>query len=121
MLERLDHIAAIERVLRDKLLPADFRGTVDSRLALARVCALTGRHDEAHRWFAEARLTLDEEASRPLRAVCDFDEALMYARRNRAGDAGRARPLLAAARNQFEDIGMTGWLGRAEQLEAQLG
>jgi predicted ATPase/class 3 adenylate cyclase len=120
MLERFDHGEVVERALRDKLLPADFRGMVDGRLALARLCALTGRHDEAHRWFAEARRTLGEEGSRPLRAVCIFDEALMYARRDGAGDPDRARPLLAAARRQFEEIGMTGWIRRADELEGQL-
>ena len=37
------------------------------------------------------------------------------------GDDDYARPLLKAALRQFEDIGMTGWIRRAEQLEAQLG
>jgi hypothetical protein len=63
---------------------------------------------------------LDEEGSRPLRAVCDFDEAVMYARRAGVGDAARALPLLAAARKQFEEVGMTGWLRRADDLESQL-
>jgi tetratricopeptide (TPR) repeat protein len=120
LLERFDHIEVVERALREKLLPADFRGMVDGRLALARLCALTGRHDEAQRWFTEARRTLDEEGSRPLRAICDFDEALMYARRGDAGDSDRARPRLAAASRQFEDIGMAGWIRRADQLKAQL-
>jgi hypothetical protein len=58
--------------------------------------------------------------ARPLRAVCDYDEALMYARRAAVGDAARARPLLAAARKHFDEIGMTGWLRRAGDLESQL-
>src|SRR5204862_7017270 len=120
MLERDDHATVVERALRETLLPADFRFMADARLALARLCALTGRYGEAQRWFDEARQRLDEEGSRPLRAVCDFDEALMYARRGHVGDADRARPLLAAARRQFEQIGMTGWLRRADDLEAQL-
>jgi predicted ATPase/serine/threonine protein kinase/class 3 adenylate cyclase len=121
ILERFDHGDVIERALREKLLPTDFRFLVDGRLALARLCALTGRHDEAQRWFNEARRRFDEEGSRPLRAVCDFDEALMYTRRGDAGDPDRARPLVIAARQQFEDIGMTGWIRRADELEAQLG
>ena len=120
LLERFDHGDVVERALREKVIPADFRFAVDGRLALARLCALTGRHDEAQRWFSEARRRLDEEGSRPLRAVCDFDEALMLARRVGPGDADSARPLLAAARRQFDDIGMTGWLRRADDLEAQL-
>jgi hypothetical protein len=120
LLERFDHGEVVERTLREKVIPADFRFAAEGRLALARLCAVTGRHDEAQQWFAEARRRLDEEGSRPLRAVCDFDEALMFARRAGVGDAGQASPLLAAARKQFEDIGMTGWLRRADDLEAQL-
>ncbi|HVW34499.1 MAG TPA: hypothetical protein VHL53_18340, partial [Acidimicrobiia bacterium] len=118
--ERLDDADVIERALREKVIPADFRFGVDGRLALARLCALTGRFDEAQKWFGEARDRLEEEGSRPLRAVCDFDEALMFARRANIGDADRARMLLAVAREQFEDIGMTGWLRRADDLEAHL-
>jgi hypothetical protein len=32
-----------------------------------------------------------------------------------------AKPLLNAARQQFEAIGMTGWIRRADELEARLG
>jgi hypothetical protein len=32
----------------------------------------------------------------------------------------RARPLLEAARGQFETIGMTGWIRRADALAARL-
>lgn len=63
---------------------------------------------------------LDEQQTRPLRAICDFDEALMHDRRGGPGDAGRARPLLEAAREQFEAIGMTGWIRRAGELEERL-
>jgi hypothetical protein len=120
-LERFDHGDSVERALREKVIPADFRFAVEGRLALARLCAVTGRHDEAQQWFADARRRLDEEGSRPLRALCDFDEALMLARRDDVGDAARARPLLATARKQFEEIGMTGWLRRADDLETRLG
>jgi hypothetical protein len=120
LLERFDHGEAVERALREKVIPADFRFGIEGRLALARLCAVSGRHDEAQQWFAEARRRLDEEGSRPLRAMCDFDEALMYARRAGVGDADRARPLLTAARRQFDDIGMTGWRRRAEEVQAQL-
>lgn len=37
-----------------------------------------------------------------------------------AGDAERARPLLDAARRQFETIGMTGWIRRADDLATRL-
>jgi DNA-binding SARP family transcriptional activator len=119
LLDRSDHIETVERSVRDKTLAPDFRaaGTDDARLSLARLCALADRHDEAVSWFAEARRVLDEEGARPLRAITEYDEALMEARR---GDAARARPLLEAAQRQFEAIGMTGWLRRADDLARDL-
>jgi hypothetical protein len=121
-LERTDFVDVIERSLREKLVPSDFRyPMVDPRLALAWVCALTGRHDEASDWFARARVILDEQGARPLRAIADFDEALMFQRRGAAGDRERARALLDLARTQFEDIGMSGWLRRAGKTASELG
>ena len=75
--------------------------------------ALDGRLDEADHWFAQAREVLDEQGAGPLRAITDFDQALM---RIRAGHPGQARPALDAAAAQFGRIGMTGWLRRAEDL-----
>ena len=78
----------------------------DGRLAVARLCALQGRQDEARRWFAAARPVLAEQDARPLLAIADFDEASMEA----ILDPARARSLVDAARWEFEQIGMTGWL-----------
>jgi len=89
---------------------------MDGRLALARLCALRRRYDEARDWFAKARTVLDEQGARPLRAIVDYDEALMYARRGAPGDSERARPLLDAALRQFRTLGMPGWIRRAEAL-----
>jgi tetratricopeptide (TPR) repeat protein len=120
-LERTDHLDVIERNLRAKVIEPDFRyPTFDGRLAMARLCALSGRFDEATDWFAKARTVLDEQGARPLRAIVDYDEALMYARRNADGDAGRARTLLDAAMRQFAEIGMTGWAARGEALRSEL-
>ena len=112
LLDRRDHLPVIEAALRDNALPPDFRFPMkDARLALARLCALDGRSDEASHWFAEARVTLDAQSARPLRAIVDFDEALMH---RRAGRPDAARPLLEAAVDQFARLGMTGWLRRVE-------
>jgi hypothetical protein len=62
-----------------------------------------------------------EQGARPRLAVCDHDEARMYARRADPGDADRARALLDAACAQYEAIGMTGRLRRADELRARLG
>jgi tetratricopeptide (TPR) repeat protein len=121
LLDRRDHIDTIERNLREKVIEPDFRYiSVDGRASLARLCALQGRYDEASRWFAEARTVLEEDGARPLRAIVDYDEALMYARRKEEGDGERALPLLDAAMQQFADIGMPGWTRRGEELRATL-
>jgi tetratricopeptide (TPR) repeat protein len=117
-----EHAEAIERNLHAKTLARDFRYPhVDARLALAQLCALGGRHEEATEWFARARTVLDEQGARPLRAIVDFDEALALRRRDDRGDRARARPLLRAARAQFESVGMPGWLRRADRLARELG
>jgi tetratricopeptide (TPR) repeat protein len=116
-LERTKHAECIERNLREKVIAPDFRTPMqDGRLALGQVCALQRRYDEAAEWFARARVALDEQGARPLRAIVDYDEALMYVRRGAAGDAKRAAPLLEAALAQFRDIGMPGWIRCAEHL-----
>jgi hypothetical protein len=56
----------------------------DARLALARLCGLTNRLDEAREWFEKARRVLDEQEAWPLRAITDFDEAWMEVRRDGA-------------------------------------
>src|SRR5262249_42142175 len=109
-IERTDPLATIERAVRQNVVEPDFRyPNVDGRLALARLCTLTGRWDEAADWFSRARTVLEEQGARPLRAITDFDEALMFQRRGAPGDRERARA-------QFEDIGMSGWLRRAAEL-----
>jgi tetratricopeptide (TPR) repeat protein len=121
VLERRDHVELLERNLRDKTLAPDFRSTgTDARLSLARLCALTGRFDEAREWFDKARRVLDEQGARPLRAITDFDEAWMEVRRGGAGDRQRALTLLDAVLGPFESIGMPGWLRRADELRRQL-
>jgi class 3 adenylate cyclase/tetratricopeptide (TPR) repeat protein len=121
LLERVDEAERVEAVVRHKLVEPDFRGPgVDARLSMARLCSLTGRPEEARSWFAEARTVLQDQGARPLLAVVDYDEALAHVRRAAPGDGERARPLLDAARRQFEALGMTGWIARAEALEQRL-
>ena len=118
---RTDWIDILERNLREKVIEPDFHfPMMDGRLALARLCSLQRRDDEAVEWFAKARTVLDEQGARPLRAIVDYDESLMYARRAAPGDASCAQPLLDAALEQFRALGMPGWIRRAEQLRATL-
>src|SRR5215468_10958463 len=90
----------------------------DGRLALARICSLRSQYEEALAWFAKARTVLDDQGARPLRAIVDYDEALMYVRRGDAADRERSVALLEAALGQFRAIGMPGWIRRAEHLLA---
>jgi hypothetical protein len=89
---------------------------VDGRLSMAHLCALQRRYDEAIDWFAQARTVLDAQGARPLRAIVDFDEALMYYRRAAAGDTGRMQSLLEVALPQLRALEMTGWVRRAEGI-----
>ena len=119
-LNRPESASIIERCILNKVLAPDFRYPMrDSRLSLARLCALQKRYDEAREWFAKARGVLDEQGARPLRALADYDEATMYLRRGVNGDGRSALSLLEDARDQFRSIGMTGWLHRADNTLAQ--
>src|SRR5262249_24082745 len=119
---RADFADVLERNLRAKTLAGDFREPgVDARLAMAQLCALTGRPDEAHEWFERARAVLDEQGARPLRALVDLDEAWMEVRRGPQGDRDHARALLDVACEQFQAIGMPGWIERAEALRGSVG
>jgi hypothetical protein len=69
----------------------------------------------------EARRVLDEQGALPLLAITDYDEALMNVRLGEPGNLDRARPLLDSARRQFEEIGMSGWTRRADELDRRLG
>ena len=110
-LGRADFADVLERNLRAKTLAGDFRDLgVDARLAMAQLCALTERPGEAHQLFERARAVLDEQGARPLRALVDLDEAWMEIRRGTHGDRDRARALLDVATEQFEAIGMPGWI-----------
>ena len=79
---------------------------------MARLCGLSGRYDEATSWFTDARRVLTDQGARPLLAISDYDEALMLLRRGGPHAEG-ARPLLDAARRQFELLGMSGWARHA--------
>jgi len=121
LLGRTDEVETVERNLLRKTLAPDFRHPhTDSRLSLARLCALTGRFEEALAHLDEARGVLDAQGARPVRAVVDFDEAQVRARRRATGDRELARGRLEVAHRQFSRLGMTGWLRRADELAHRL-
>ena len=88
----------------------------DGQLDLGQVCVLTGRFDEAREWFERARVVLDEEGSRSLRAIVDYVEAESIARRGMPAALGRVDALVASALERFREIGMSGWTRRAQEL-----
>lgn len=55
-----------------------------------------------------------------MRAIADYYEALMHARRGREGDATQVTSLLDAALAKCREIGMTGWVRRADDLRQLL-
>src|SRR5262249_10656263 len=93
-LGRTDHAETLERNIRAKWLPPDFRAPfTDARVCLGLLCGLQRRFDEAAEWFAQARVVLGEQGARPHRARVDLYEARMYLRRGGAGDGERAARL----------------------------
>jgi hypothetical protein len=122
LIGRTDNLEVLESSLRQKVLGPDFRFPMrDARLSVAHLCALSERYNEAGDWFAKARDVLEEQGWRPLRAIVDYDEALMYLRRGSSGDKSRAFPLLTLASQQFRTLGMPGWLKRNEETAATAG
>jgi tetratricopeptide (TPR) repeat protein len=120
MLNSSARAETIERSIRLKVLAPDFRSPFsDSRLSLARLCALQGQHDEAVEWFARAREVLDEQGARPLRAIADYDQAMMFLRRGEPGDKSRAQPFLNSAAEQFDRLHMSGWIKHTQSLMSE--
>jgi tetratricopeptide (TPR) repeat protein len=116
---RTDFIEVIESSIREKVLATDFRWPMrDARLAVGRLCALRNEYNEAITWFERARGVLDEAGARPLRAIVDYDEALMYERKGNSKDHVRA--LLEVAAQQFRALSMNGWILRAEEALSRL-
>jgi DNA-binding CsgD family transcriptional regulator len=105
------------RRLADRLIEA---GAGDSMMAshslcLARMSALRGDLERAAEEFARARRDLDAGGHRPLRAIADYDEAVMLVRAGSAG-ATRIAPLLAGAGAAFRSLGMAAYERRAADL-----
>ncbi|WP_028064943.1 AAA family ATPase [Solirubrobacter soli] len=88
----------------------------NSSLALARVMALLGRGREAEAAFARARAQVAERELPILAAIVDHDEGV--ARRRAASPD--AEPLLAAAAERFDMLGMTAWRERQQASRERL-
>ncbi len=86
----------------------------------ARMAGLLGQLDEARTRLDEARAIFQRTGRGPSLAICDYDEALMFARSGRSGDA-RVEVCLAGAEAAFQRHGMAAWTERARALRAELG
>jgi tetratricopeptide (TPR) repeat protein len=120
-IERTDQIDVLQRNIMEKVIGPDFRYIhYDGRMSMAWLSALQEHWDESIVWFAKARVVLEEEGARPLRARVDFEEARMYMRRGAPGDRERAIRLIEVATERFRALGMDGWIPRAEDLASTL-
>jgi DNA-binding CsgD family transcriptional regulator len=85
---------------------------------------LLGHHAEASAAFDRARVTLEKNGQRPLRAMTDYDEALALIRHGRgtptADAIERASGLIDAAEAGFAVLGMRGWEASARELRAEM-
>ena len=120
ILERTEHLAALERNVREKWLEPDvcYPG-FDSRWSYALLCALDGRPDDARHWFAESRRVLLEQESEPMIVGVDHDAALMELRLGADGDPARFAECIAAARARCTHPAMAPGSPASTQLEAQ--
>jgi DNA-binding SARP family transcriptional activator len=108
-----DHAAP----LYDALLPyADYnvyshvesaRGSASRHLGI--LAATMGHWEEASRQFERALELNARMGARPWVAHTQHDYARMLTRRGAPGDDKRASELLQAARNAYEELGMTAW------------
>jgi len=120
-LQRTDELETLERNVRTKVVEPDVRYPETSgRVALAQLCALAGRTDEARHWFDEARRVHEEQGNEPLLVAADFDEALMNHRLGTADSYARARVLLERARARATHPALAAWVARIDDLSARL-
>ncbi len=115
-LQATEFAAHYHHLAHDLISRSDGMGMLNAyELDVARLAALLGAHDEATEYFARARVTLDSAGHRPLRAIIDYDEALMFSR-VRPADRVRIAALLDAALAQFAALGMVEWARQAGTL-----
>ena len=116
---RVDHLDVVERNLRDKVLEPDLRyPEVDSRWAMALLCGLTDRVEEARQFFDRAHETLAEGHLETVRVNVAYDEATFERRLGSDGDPERFAAALTTARERCTHPAMAPWLPRLDALEA---
>jgi DNA-binding SARP family transcriptional activator/tetratricopeptide (TPR) repeat protein len=89
-------------------------GSVSRTLGV--LASVLSRWDDGARHFEAAASHNRRMGARPWLAHTQHDHARMLLARGMPGDRDRARQLLAAAREQYEELGMTPWLIQASEL-----
>lgn len=84
-----------------------------TELTAARLNAVLGRFGQAVEYFERARATLEQRGQPVLRAIVDYDEALVRLAHRQPG----AATLLAAASARFEELGIRERSRRAALLD----
>ena len=119
-LEATDHRDALETNLRAKVLEPDIRyPEALPRLAMARLCALDGRIDEARNWATACRRVVEDQDTPPLMLPVEHFEAELELRLGPEGDPDLFRAAIARGRAGCEDRAMTPWLDRLAALETR--
>jgi class 3 adenylate cyclase len=120
ILDRTDHLEVIEANIRSKLVDNGLLyPEVLNELALAQVCALTGRREEAREWVTKGHTFVTAQGVQPLDVHIDSFEAEWELRLGTDGDAGRCRAAIERARAGCTDPAMAPWLPRLDALEHQ--
>ena len=88
-------------------------------LAMARMAALSGAVDEAQQHFERARAKLDALGHLPLRAIADYDRAILEYRSGTVTSAQLATRIEHAT-EVFRSLGMIGWASRASARARRL-
>jgi len=117
--QRSDNLETLEaNVLRKVIEPGHRYWECDGRWTQARLCAVSGRLDEAYHWFDRAEAELRGQNALALLVAVDHDRALLEVRRGAQGDPERLAQALARARAGSVHSDMAPWLPRLEALEA---
>ena len=118
ILDRTDHLEMIERNLLVKVLEPDIRyPEVVPQLAMAQLCALGGRIDEARRWAAEAHAVVVDQRTPPLAVQIHRFEAELELRLGAAGDPSQFRRAVDAGRVASMHESMAPWHDTFDRLD----
>jgi len=118
MLGRTDHLHVIEHNLLTKVIEPDIRCLdIPPQLAVAQLCALDGRIDEARRWATAAHDLVASEGMPTLAVQIDQFLAELELRLGVDGDPQRFHRVVGTARAAITHPAMAPWSGVFDRLE----